>query len=337
MGLGKSGALLGAAIALTFAMPVLTAPAFAGGDAPLKVSGKDALAGATTVAIGAFNVGFIFESTDQTKATGGLMGAFGGTTKAKSSLVGVTPEMMSAVADAAYADFTAQLAAAGFSVANPAAVFAAPQLANPHGQASPVDINIALEKKSKGKATYVKPAALPTLIMLPGDFTGSGLSSMGLNMSAGQASAALSSYARAAGTPVIDVTYLIDFSDQKRPGAFSFGGLEVNANLSVVPGYSRMTVLGANGKTVTVTLKQPVSVDGEFVQKQDASSGFDKTTQAAANVGGGLMAAMGVGGLGFGKTRKFEFIAKPGNYESGAVKAASLASERLVQLMTTIR
>lgn len=338
MAFSKRTALLSAIVGLSLVAPVLTAPAaFARDEAPLKVSGKDALKGATTVAIGAFNVGFIFQSTDQTKSTGGLIGAFGGTTKAKSTLVGVTPEMMSAVADAAYADFVAQLTAAGFTVADPAAVFAAPQLANPHGQASPIDINIALEKGSKGKATYVKPTVLPTLIMLPGDFTGSGLSSMGLNMDAGQASGALSNYARAAGTPVIDVTYLIDFSDQKRPGAFSFGGLEVNANLSVVPGFSRMTVLGANGKTITVTLKQGVSVDGEFIERQDASSGLDKTTQAAANVGGGIMAAMGVGGLAFGKTRKFEFTAKPGNYEEGAAKAANLASERLVQLMTGLR
>jgi hypothetical protein len=61
-----------------------------GGDDTGKVQGKDAVKGASQVAIAAFNVGFIFRSTDQTKASGGLMGAFGGATKAKSSLVGVT-------------------------------------------------------------------------------------------------------------------------------------------------------------------------------------------------------------------------------------------------------
>jgi hypothetical protein len=67
----------------------MTAPtvAWAGDDAPVKVG---AVKGASQVAIAAFNVGFIFRSTDQTKASGGLMGAFGGATKAKSSLVGVT-------------------------------------------------------------------------------------------------------------------------------------------------------------------------------------------------------------------------------------------------------
>ena len=328
MAIKNKALLLAAVIAISCTLPNA---AWAGSDVPVKVSGKDAAKGATAVAIGAVNIGFIFESTDQTKATGGLMGAFGGTTKAKSTLVGVTPEMMQKVADAAYADLVAKLTAAGLTVKDPAAVFAAPELAKPHGQASPLDISITLEKGSKGKATYVKPAALPTLIMVPGDFQGSGFSSMGLAMDAGQASGALSAYARAAGVPVIDATYLIDFSDQKRPGAFSFGGgIAVNANLSVVPGYSRMTVLGPNGKTVTLTLAQPVSVDGDFIDKHDATSGTSKTTQAAANIGGGLMAAMGHGGMMFGKTRKFEFDAKPDNYVDGAAKAAGLANDLLV-------
>ncbi|MEI6641545.1 MAG: hypothetical protein WCL10_05875 [Novosphingobium sp.] len=327
-----------AALALAAAALTLPVAAYAGDSTPVKISGKEAVKGATGAAVAAFNIGFIFESTDQTKATGGLMGAFGGTTKAKSSLVGVTPEMMQKIADAAYADFTAKLAAAGLTVKDPATVFAAPEMAKSHGQTSPLDISIALEKGSKGKATYVKPAVLPSLIMVGGDFQGSGFSSMGLAMDAGQASAALSNYAKAAGVPVIDVTYLIDFSDQKRPGAFSFGGgLNVNANLSVVAGYSQMTVFGPNGKNTTVTLNQGVSVDGEFIDKHDASSGTAKTTQAVANVAGGIMAAMGHGGMMFGKTRKFEFDAKPGNYEEGAAKAAGLANDVLIGQITALK
>jgi hypothetical protein len=326
--------LSAAAIGLCMAAPALV---WAKDESPVKISGKDALRGASQVAIAAFNVGFIFESTDQTKATGGMIGAFGGTTKAQSKLVGVTPAMMQQVADMAYADFVQKLTAAGLTVQDPATVFTAPTLTNPHGQASPIDIGIALEKKSKGKATYVKPAALPTLIMFPGDFTGSGMSSIGLSMNAGQASYAFSNYAKASGAAVVDVTYLIDFSDQKRPGAFSLGGIDVNANLSVAPQFSRMTVLGANGKTITMTLNQPVSVDGDFIDRKDASSGTAKTTQAAANIAGGLMAAMGHGGMMFGKTRKFEFDAKPGNYEQGAVKVASLASEQLVAQVVALK
>ncbi|MDE2412006.1 MAG: hypothetical protein KGM18_09565 [Sphingomonadales bacterium] len=303
----------------------------------LKVSGTEALRGAKTVAIGSFNMGFIFESTDQTKATGGMIGAFGGTTKARSELVGVTPEMMQKIADAAHADFVQQLTAAGFGVADPGQTFATAELTRAKGQAFPAEINIELEKKSKGKAVFYKPAVLPKLVFLPGDFTGSGFSSIGASMTAGQDSGAFSSYAKASATPIVDVTYLVDFSDQKRPGAFSFGGLEVNANLSVSARFSRLTVMGANGKTTTITFRDPVSVDGDFIQKSDASSGTDKTTQAAANVAGGVAAAFGFGGMRFGKTRKFAFTAKPGNYEDGAAKAASLANGQLVGQMTALR
>lgn len=320
------------AVSLALAAP---GPGFAA-DEPLKVQGQEALKASSTVAIGAFNVGFIFELTDQTKATGGLIGAFGGATKAKSKLTGVTPEMMQRIADAAYADFVAQLTAKGFTVQAPDLAFASDQLAKTDGQQVPLEINIALEKGSKGKATFYKPAALPRLLLIPGDFTGSGMSSIGLNMSAGRAVGALSSYARSAGVPVIDVVYLIDFSDQKRPGAFSFGGLAVNANLSVVPAYSRMSVLGANGKTTTVTFKQGVSVDGDFIEQKDVT-GASGTTQAAANVAGGVAAAVGFGGLRFGKTKKFEFAAKPDSYEQGAVKVASLANGRLVDQAASMR
>lgn len=324
-----------AGLALTMAAPAAVVASET--DEPLKVSGTEALRGSSTLAIGAFNVGFIFESTDQTQATGGLIGAFGGTTKAKSELGGVTPEMMQQVTDAAYADFVTQLGASGFTVQDPGQVFAAPALAKPSAQKVPAEVNIALEKNSKGKAVYYKPSALPVLVFLPGDFTGSGMSSIGANMAAGQASGQFHAFAKQQGVPIVDVTYLIDFSDQKRPGAFSFGGLQVNANLSVSAKFSRMTVIGANGKTTTVSFKTPVSVDGDFIEKQDASSGLDKGSQAAANVAGGLAAVAGLGGLRFGKTRKFAFNAKPGNYEAGAVKAASLANGQLTALMGSLR
>ena len=304
---------------------------------PVKIAGPANAKGISTVTIGAFNVGFIFESTDQTKASGGLIGAFGGTTKAKSELVGVTPEMMQAVTDAAYADFVAQLSAGGYTVQPAADLFGHAALAKTRSQDVPLDINIALEKGSKGKATYYKPSALPSLLMIPGDFLGSGMSSIGMNMAAGQASAALAQYAKQAGVGVVDVVYLIDFSNLKRPGAFSFGGLQVNSGLSVTADYSRITLIAPNGKQSVITVKAPVIVEGEFVEKSDASSGTDKALQSAGNVAGGLAAVAGFGGLGLGKTRKFAFTARPGAYEEGAAKAASLASEMLIGRLGALR
>lgn len=310
---------------------------YAGDKEPVKISGPANAKGVTTVAIGAFNVGFIFKSVDQTKASGGLMGAFGGTTKAKSELVGVTPEMMQKIADAAYADFVSQLGASGYTVIPAGDLFGHAALAKTKSLETPLDINIALEKGSKGKATYFKPSELASQFMLPGDFTGSGMSSIGINMSAGQASMALTNYAKQSGVGVIDVVYLIDFSDQKRPGFFSFGGLQVNSGLSVAADYSRMTLIAPSGKQTVVTVKAPVGVEGDFIEKNDASSGTDKALQSTANVAGGLAAVAGLGGLRFGKTRKFAFTAKPGAYEEGAAKAASLASEMMVARLGAMR
>jgi hypothetical protein len=304
---------------------------------PVKISGQANAKGVTTVTIGAFNVGFIFESIDQTKASGGLMGAFGGTTKAKSELTGVTPQMMQAITDAAYADLVTQLTAKGYTVQPAADLFGHAALAKTKSQDVPLDINIALEKGSKGKATYFKPSQIPSLVMIPGDFLGSGMSSIGMNMAAGQAVGALTSYAKQAGVGVIDVVYLIDFSNQKRPGAFSFGGIQVNSGLSVAADYSRMTLIAPSGKQSVITVKQPVIVEGEFIDKNDATGGLDKAAQTTANVAGGLAAVAGLGGLRFGKTRKFEFAAKPGAYEEGAAKAASLASEMLIGRLGTLR
>ncbi len=324
------------AVAVVFQL-LLAAPAWAGSSEPLKVSGADAAKGTTQVAIGSFNVGFIFQSVDQTKATGGLIGAFGGATKTKSQLVGVTPEMMQKVADDAYADFVGQLAAKGFTVQEPAALFGHAAMTNPHGQNSPLDINVTLEKGSKGKVTYVKPTALPTLVLIPGDFSASGLSSIGINMASGQAQSSLSNYARSTGVPVVAVTYLIDFSNTKRPGAFSFGGLTVNAGLSVSAAYSRLSLLAPNGKRTTMVINQPVAVEGEFVEQEDTTSGLGKTSQAVGNVAGGIAAGLGVGGLRFGKTREYEMTAKPGNYEEGATKAASLASTLVTDRLAALR
>ena len=304
---------------------------------PIKVSGAPAAKGVTQVAIGAFNVGFISRSVDQTAATGGLIGAFGGATKATSELVGVTPAMMQAITDTAYADFKTQLTAQGYAIAPSDALFAHPQVTAITPQPVPLDINIALEKGSKGKATYYKPSELPRLLMTPGDFVGSGFSSMGIQMSAGRSAGAMAYYARESNVSVVSVVYLIDFSNQKRPGAFSFGGIQVNSGLSVAADYSRLTMLSPTGKFTVLTVNQPVAVEGEFVEKADTTGAGSKAMETAANVAGGALAVMGLGGMRFGKTRKFEFTAKPGNYENGAAKAASLASERLVAQLAALR
>lgn len=311
-------------------------PAFAD-DGAVKIRDRKVLNGQTEVAVAAFNVAFIFESTDQIQKTGGLMGAFGGVTKAKSELVGVTPEIMQAVADAAYVDFMAKLAARNITTVPVDSLFADANILKAINGTGPREIRIELEKKSTGVATVVKPSALPGQITLQGDLNErQSLGSFGRGFSESGRQAAIRTYVKESGIPLVSVVYLIDFSDQKRPGAFSLNGLKVNANLSVAPKFSRITVIGSKGQS-EIVLNQAVSVDGDFIEQADATGNTEKTAQAAANVGGGLAAAMGIGTPMIGKTRKYAFNAKPGNYEEGAAMAATRANDVMTDALVSLR
>lgn len=113
--------------------------------AGLSVSSAQSVRGTQTVVLGAFNVGFTFQSIDNTKATGGMIRAFGGTTRAKNVLEGVTPEMMQKITDAAYEDFKQQLAAKGLIVADAGALFASEDFERAKPLAVPYDAKAQLD------------------------------------------------------------------------------------------------------------------------------------------------------------------------------------------------
>ena len=319
------------------ALGLLLASPAAAEKAPIKVSSGSALKGTGPLVIGSFNVGFVFQSVDNSAATGGLIGAFGGATRAKSELVGVTPETMQAVTDAAYADFLQQMAAKGFAIAESATLFSTEKMAGLKPVALPYEVNIRLDPKkdSKGKATFFKPTQMPAMIILAGDITGSsmfaGFSQIGAGM---DAQMAISEFAKSSGHSVVNVTYVIDFSQLKRPGAFSFGGLEVNSGMAVVGEYSRAVVTTPANKMATLIVQSPVVVEGDFAEKKDETK--DGALQSAANVAGGVAAVFGMGGMMFGKSKTFSFTAKPA-YQDGAIKAASLANTLLADQLVALR
>jgi hypothetical protein len=320
-----------------FTLAILVAAPSAAAKDAIKVTSGSAIKGAGPVVIGSFNIGFVFESIDNSAATGGLVGAFGGATRAKSQLVGVTPEIMQAITDAAYADFRTQLAAKGFTIVDNAALFGSEKVAKLKPVAVPNVVKVKLDPKkdSNGKATFFKPTGLPNMIVLAGDITGSSIFSAFGQVGAGMdTQMALTEYAKQSGQSIVNVTYVMDFSQLKRPGAFSFGGLEVNSGMSVVGDYSRAVVLTPDYKMATLTMQIPVSVEGDFAQKQDETK--DGALQSAANVAGGLAAAYGIPGLSFGKSKTFSFTAKPA-YQDGAIKAASLANTVFADQLGALR
>lgn len=100
------------------------------------------------------------------------------------------------------------------------------------------------------------------------------------------------------GEGVIEVMYLIDFSQLKRPAAFSFGGLQANSGIAVVDDYSKLPLVAPTGKTatITITINQAVAVEGDFVAKQDTtkSAGIQKAANIASGVIGGLIGSAGL-------------------------------------------
>lgn len=324
------------ATALVFGGLVLASPATAA-DAPIKVQSAKTMKGAQAVQVAAFNVGFIFESVDHTKQkTGGLIGAFGGVTDAKSILTGVDAATMQAITDAAFEDFKTQLAARGFSVVDAGPIFTDAAYAKMKPTAAPFEASVALDPKgkAKGKATYFKPSALPAQLFTPGDVTGSGMfSGFGQMAYTGNTSGFMQA-AQRTGAAVIAVSYLIDFSQVKRPGAFSFsGGINVNSGMAVVDDYSRLSVILPKGQT-TLTVDQPVAVEGDFADKADTTRGGG--AQKAANIAGGVAAAFGMGGMKFGKSKTFTFTAKPA-FQEGATKAATLTNTHMVEQLAALR
>lgn len=325
-------------IAAALAFAALPAPPAAAADHdPIKVQSGKSMKGAQTVQVAAFNVGFIFESVDRAKEkTGGMIGAFGGATDAKSILTGVDPATMQAITDAAYEDFKAQLAARGFSVVDAAPIFTDAAYAKMKPTPAPFETSVALDPKgkAKGKATYFKPTTLPAQLFTPGDVTASGMFAGFGQMAYMGNSSGLMQAAQRGGTAVIAVSYLIDFSQAKRPGAFSFaGGINVNSGMAVVDDYSRLSVFVPKGQTV-LTVDQPVAVEGDFADKADTTRGGG--VQKAANIAGGFAAAFGMGGMKFGKSKTFTFTAKPA-FREGATKAATLTNTRMVEQLATLR
>ncbi|HEU0044963.1 hypothetical protein [Sphingomonas sp.] len=322
---------------IVFAAALLAGSAsFAAERAPIKVTAAKTMKGTQSVQVAAFNVGFVFQSVDRAKdKTGGLIGAFGGATDAKSVLTGVDAATMQAITDAAYADFKAQLAAKGFTVVDAGPLFGDPSYAKMKPTPAPFDASVALDPKgkAKGKATYFKPSVLPGQLFTPGDVTATGMFAGFGQMAYMHNTTGFMAAAQRTGAAVIAVTYLIDFSQVKRPGAWSFKGVNVNSGIAVVDDYSRLSLFAPKGQT-TLVVDEAVAVEGDFADKADTTKGAG--LQKAANIAGGVAAVFGMGGLRFGKSKTFTFTAKPA-FQEGAIKAASLTNTRMADQLAALR
>ena len=80
-------------------------------------------------------------------------------------------------------------------------------------------------------------------------------------------------------------------------------------------------------------------VDGRDARKSSVRGQHTSTTATSTDtaVCDGGIDRFGGPGMMFGKVRKYTFTAKPGVYEEGAIKAASLANTRLAEQLAALR
>lgn len=321
-------------LVLALAGMVSAVPALAKEREPVKATSAGNLRGTQKVTIGQFTIGFLLERKDSTKAGGGLTGSgFGGRSTVRSTLAGYTRAELQQVADAAYADFTARLVAAGFEVADRAPLASYPALARQAGEPGPKEMTTVTGRDDKAKVLFVSATQTAPLRLMPGDVMASGFGAMGLIMSGNQVMNALTAYAKDSGTRVVNVIYYIDFADAEEYGGWfrSSSAVNVRGSLAMLPDQSKLTVIGPNYKSGSLALANPVAVGGDFFERADTQSGAEKAGNRIGNVIGLL------GGVGTNSSQKFTFTARPGAYAAAAAQAAAEANGVLAQGLAGLR
>ncbi len=325
----NTAAALVAAIGLGLAMPLVAKEA-----EPVKVTSAKNIQGIERVVIGQFTIGFLVERKDSAKAGGGLTGSgFGGKSTVRSQLAGYTQDELQKIADAAYDDMVSRLSAAGFAVMDRAGLAASPALVKVKGEPGPKQMTTITGRDDKAEVLFVSATQSAPLRLMPGDVAASGFGAMGIIMSGSQAMNAFTAYAKETDSKVINVVYYLDFAKSDEYGGWfrSSSAVNVEGSLAMMPDQSKLSVVGANYKSGSLALAEPVAVGGNFFEKEDAMSGGEKAANTAANVIGFL------GGVGTNSSKKFTFTARPGEYAAGAGELATQANEVLVQKLVTLR
>lgn len=326
-------------LALAVASIALTAvPAMAAKEVPaVEVSKPEAFKGANQVIVGGFTVVFLTERKDSAQAGGGLFGGGGGgRSTAVSTLGGVSYEQFQAATDAAWEEFKMKLTGAGYSLADRATLVAGTRFTKYKVVASPADGSLLFGKNDTAKALYFAPRDLADVFVLGSNQV---INATGFGALGGMMGAAMNNevnareVAKAAGVPVINVVYVVDFADTEKYGGFqrSWSSVKMTSALALAPSLSRIMAISPNGKVGHVSLGKPIAIAGDFGGMRDAMSGGDKAGQMAGRVLGML------GGVGWNSKQKLAFDVDGERYAQGVLEAASEATDKLVTHMATLR
>lgn len=303
----------------------------------IKVDNESAFKGLDKVVVGTFNIGFATYKTDSAKAGGGLTGSgFGGKSTAKSTLEGVDSATMQKITDEAYKSFVADLKAKGITVVDRKEFLSYKGVNTATTHPNPYEDSTGGLFGANSKTMFFSPSSFGNIMAFLGDIPGlsSGFSGMDFNNPMVPAGA----YARETGVKVLSVTYVLDFANAESYGnSFTTtSSVTVGQGLTVVPGLSRIAVVGGSGGTFDnrdgrVSLGQPITSEKEFAKVEDATSDTARGVEIATNVVGIL------GGIGSNVSRAYTFTANPAKYKVAAVDAFSQANDALTGKLASLK
>jgi len=293
-----------------------TAKGFLGAEKdPIAIDTAKAFAGKNNVVIGSFKVGFYTYSKATQTAGGGFFSSGGaGHASAKNTLVGVDNAVFQKITDAAYADFVSTLKAKGYNVVDRSTITGTSDY-----------------KGLSTKPTPDKEDVYGSDVLF---FAPNGLSVFDGGWSGAAAMGAFATIADKSGTPILDVTYTVNFANAAGAGV-SVATVQVGQGISV-PAGNGIYLWGGQGGTFStnngsIKLGQPVYSTDPFATVQDTSSDAGQAVGYAANV---LSLAMGGGSS---VSKDFTFTADPAKYETISKSVLSQANQKLIGAMAANR
>lgn len=294
----------------------------------MDVTSAKAFSGKKDVIIGGFKVSFVTEH-QQTNSTRQhfLSSGAAGHASAHTTLTGVSPAAMQALTDAAYSDFVSRLKAAGYNVVPATNLYQSKEFATIKQQETPFETKKPL-LSMKGEATVFSPTHMP-LSFLPNQ--GDGMGGFGKSSPL----TAYMAYAGTAGTPVLDVFYVVNYAGFGGHRSVSSASVSVGHGMSVAAG-STVSIFGGQAGSFssnngTITLGQPVNSEKSFATVEELTSGAEKVAGYAINTAVGL--------LGSAKSihRKYEVRANEGQYKAAAKDSLTKANAAFAAHMASLR
>ena len=298
-------------------------------QADIRVDTAAAFKNPGNVTVGSFIVGFATYETISAKAGGSIKGG----TAARNTLLGVDDATMRRITNEAHQNFIAGLKAGGYTVVDRAGLAADPAFAATKSYPNPYEDSSGGFFGGKSVTKYFAPDGTREMKIFQGDITGV-LGGFAMN----NPLPAAINYAKATGTKVLHVVYLLDFVNNDTSGGVLrwTTAVKVGQGVTVVPVASKIGILADLGGLTstgngTISLGQPITSARQFASVSDSTTNVSLGVESAVNVLGFMS------GTGMTQSRDYVFTARPNDYASAAADALQQANGALLGKMLSLK